>query len=113
MASFATAVAVVPFTVDRDSYDESREARVAITEIPGSDDFYADRAGKKPLQLKFGVLVANATDWGAFMGLVGESGTLSIEGLDSHAAILMSLGRNIPFLDSQSKAQASFLVTDV
>lgn len=113
MASFTTATISIPFTADRDDYTESRQARVAVQEIPGGDTFYADRAGRGPMNVKFSLLLANATDYGALFGQVERPGTLVIEGLDSHAVILMSVSAPVPFLGGQRKASAEFLITDV
>ena len=107
MASFGP----VSFTVDVDAYEEKREARVAIQEIPGGDTFYVDRAGRRPLFWSFGILLANFGGWAALNSLIGTSATLSIELNDSHTATLMSLSRPGPQVDGQTRASAEFLIT--
>lgn len=91
---------------------EGREARVAVQDIPGGDTFYVDMAGRQPLRLSFDAVVQNATVWGQFNTAVGQQGTLAVDGLDTHQAVLMSVNRAAPLPDGQSKATVEFLVTD-
>lgn len=114
MATFTTSLASVTFTVESSSYDEKRDAKVAVTDIPGGDVFYVDRAGRGPLRVSFGILVANSTIWGTLNSalILGQSGTLSIEGLDSHTATLVATGRPAAAQDGQILGSAEFLITD-
>ena len=108
MASFGA----VSFTVDTDSFQESRDARVTLVEIPGGDGFYVDRAGRSPLKLNVNVLLANESAWGALNALLGQEQSLVIETLNTHDAVLMSVSRPAPAADGQVRGTANFLITD-
>lgn len=108
MASFGG----VTFIVDTDSFQESRDGRVNIVEIPGGDTFYVDRAGRSPLKLSLSILLPDASAWGTLTSLIGQEQTLSVETLDTHLAVLMSASRSAQNLDGTSKASVSFVVTN-
>lgn len=108
MASFGG----VSFVVDTDGFQESREGRVSIVEIPGGDTFYVDRAGRSPLKLNLDVLLPDAGSWGTLNSLIGQEQTLNVETLDSHLAVLMSVSRPAPQLDGTTKATVQFIVTN-
>ena len=108
MASFG----IVPFTVDTDSFQESRDARVSVIEIPAGDRFWVDRAGRSPLKLSISILLPNSSAWGTLNTLLGTEQPLVIETLDTHAAVLMTLTRPAPQIDDQVKASATFIITD-
>lgn len=112
MASFVSGSVIVTFTADADAYSEKREGRVAVQEIPGGDSFYVDRAGRRPLSLSVGLLLPNATAVGQLESVIAESGTLAIDGLDTHTAVLMSLTISDRYNDGQARGAAEFLVTD-
>lgn len=102
----------ITFTADGGDFEESREARVAVQDIPGGDTFYADRAGRAPLKWRLGILLPDGTAWGALNSSIGQQSSLSVETLDSHTAILMRVSRPSPFLDGQVRANVEFLITD-
>jgi len=102
----------VAFTVILDSFQESREARVAVTEIPGGDNFYVDLAGRSPLKLNVNIVMDNASVWGSLNGMIGQEQTLSIETLDTHTAVLMTVSRPAPELDGTVTGTATFLITN-
>jgi hypothetical protein len=112
VATFTSGPVTVTFTSDSDAFSEKREARVAVQEIPGGDTFYVDRAGRRPLNWSVGMLLANATVYGQLNSRIAETGTLTIETLDTHAVVLMSVGRPSPQADGQTRCSAEFLVTD-
>jgi hypothetical protein len=112
MATFTSGAVTVTFTSDNDAFNEKREARVAVQEIPGGDAFYVDRAGRRPLNWNVGMLLANATAYGQLNSRINETGTLTIETLDSHAVVLMSVGRPSPEIDGRTRCSAEFLITD-
>lgn len=112
MATFIAGAVSVSFTVDRESLQEKREGRVAVQEIPGGDNFYVDRAGRRPLSWSFGLLLESATAWGQLNSAIGEVGTITVELLDPHTAVLMSLTRPAAELDGRTRASAEFLITD-
>lgn len=103
----------VSFLEDAGNYTETRPGRVAVQEIPGGDNFYVDRAGRRPLTWNVGMVLANDTAWGALNALIAQSATLSIGTLTSHTATLMSLTRPAPQPNGQARATAEFLITDV
>lgn len=108
MASFGT----VSFTADRQGFQESRDARTAIIEIPGGDNFYVDMAGRSPLKISVNCLLADAGAWGALNSLLGLERVLTIETLNTHNAVLMSLTRPAPQIDGQVQSTANFVITD-
>lgn len=112
MATFTSGPVTITFTSDADAFSEKREARVAVQEIPGGDSFYVDRAGRRPLNWSVGMLLASSSVYGQLNSRVQETGTLSIETFDSHAVVLMSVGRPSPQIDGQTRCSAEFLVTD-
>lgn len=112
MSTFAAPGATVTFDALYGDYEESRAARVAIQEIPGGDVAYADQAGRSPLRWKMQMAVDNETTWGALNAVLGEEGTLSVDTLTAHTAILMSVSRRAPYLDGTTVATAEFLITD-
>jgi hypothetical protein len=112
MSTFAAPSATVTFDTDGDKYDERHEARVAILEIPGGNNFYADLAGKKPATWSVGMVLQNGTVWGQLNATLGQEGTLNIDTLDSHNAILMSVSRPAPQPNGQTRCTADFLITD-
>jgi hypothetical protein len=101
----------VTFTVDGATFQERREGRVAIQEIPGGDNFFVDRAGRRPLFWSFGLVVANATDWGTLHTKIGVSGTLAVELHDSETATLLSLTAPTTQVDGQQRGNAEFVIT--
>lgn len=113
MATFVSGATVVTFGVSSDDYQEQRTGRVAVQEIPGGDAFYVDLAGRGPLSWRFTLDLANATLWGLLNTLIAQQGVLSIDTLDVHEAVLMSLSREAPKPDGRMLAQAEFLITDV
>ena len=108
MASFGG----VTFTVDRDGFQESREGRVTVVEIPGGDNFYVDMAGRGPQKLNVDILLPDASAWATLTTLLGQQQTLSIETLDTHLAVLLNVTRPAPQIDGTTKATASFVITD-
>lgn len=113
MPSFTTSVIGVVFEfADGGDFQESRDARVAVQEIPGGDNFFVDRGGRSPSRIQFTAVLLNETIWGALNSALGLDGTLSLESLDSHAAILTKVSRPAPFSDGQVKASVEFLITD-
>lgn len=98
--------------MDSEGFDEKREARVAVQEIPGGDAFYVDLAGRSPQRINGRIMLANATAWGQLTAVLGTEATLQIDTLDSHTAVLLSLGRPAPELDGRVTATAEFLITD-
>ena len=112
MSSFAAPGATVTFEALYGDYEESRAARVAIQEIPGGDTAYADQAGRSPLRWKMTMAIADESAWGALNAVLGEEGTLSVDTLNTHSAILMSVSRRAPYLDGTTVASAEFLITD-
>lgn len=112
MASFNTSTVSVSFTGDGSDFEESREAKVAIQDIPGGDTFYADRGGRGPLRWRLGAVLLNSTVWGQLNSVVGDEGSLNVETFDGHTAILMRVSRPVPFADAQVKCSVEFLITD-
>jgi len=112
VSTFATSSVTVTFTADGSNMSEKREARAQVQDIPGADAFYVDLAGRGPLTLTVGMVLANSTAWGQANVAVGQQGTLAIDGLDTHQAVLMSVNRPAPMPDGQTKATADFLITD-
>lgn len=107
MASFGA----VSFTVDGSTFQERRDGRVAIQEIPGGDDYFVDRAGRRPLFWSFGLVLANTTDFGTLNTLIGTSATLTVELHSAETATLMSLSAPTTQVDGQQRATAEFVVT--
>jgi hypothetical protein len=112
MSTFATGTVTVTFDTDADKYDEKRPARVAIQEIPGGDTFYVDRAGRSPLTVTVGMVLANATEYGRLNTALAQQGSLAIDTLDTHSAVLMNVSRPAPEIDGRTRATAEFLITD-
>jgi hypothetical protein len=112
MSTFSAPGATVTFEALYGDYEESRAARVAIQEIPGGDDIFVDTAGRSPLRWKMQMALDNETVWGALNAVIGQAGTLSVDTLTSHAAILLSASRRAPYLDGTTVATAEFLITD-
>lgn len=112
MASFSSAAGSVDFETDGDKYTEQREGRVTVQEIPGGDAFYVDRAGRKPQSLTVGMILLNNSAYGTLTAAVGEEGTLTIDSLDSHTVVLMSVSRPAPQVDGRTQATADFIVVD-
>jgi hypothetical protein len=110
--SFISSAASVSFTIDREGYSEQREARAAMQEIPGGDEFTLDLAGRQPHKLSGKILLASATAWGALNAALGTVGTLAIDTLDPHDAVLMSVSREAPYVDGQISATVDFTITD-
>lgn len=108
MASFGA----VSFTVETDSFQESREGRVTVVEIPGGDSFYVDLAGRSPLKTTLSIILADLTAWGALNALLGTEASLVVETLTTHSAALLSLSRQAQQVDGQIKATAQFVITD-
>lgn len=108
MSSFAG----VGFEALYGDYEETRGARVAIQEIPGGDVAYADLAGRMPLRWKMQLWIENESVWGALNAALGTQGTLAVDTLNSHEAILLSVSRRAPYLDGTTVATAEFLITD-
>lgn len=102
----------VTFETDAEQFNESREARVAVQEIPGGDTFYVDRAGRSPLKWTVGMLLPNGASYGSLNAVLGTQGELSISGLDIHQAVLMRVSRPAPEIDGQTRATAEFLIVD-
>lgn len=103
----------ISFTADGGNFEESREGRVAIQEIPGGDFFYVDRGGRSPQHIRMDVVLEDASAWGALNAAIGDEGTLTIDSLDTHSAVLMRVSRSAPFADNQVKASVEFLITDI
>jgi hypothetical protein len=101
----------VTFIVDGGTFEERREARVAIQEIPGGDSYYVDRAGRRPLFWRFGLVLATFSVWSTLNTKLGVSGTLDVELQGSLTATLMSLSAPTSQVDGQKRATAEFLVT--
>src|SRR6478735_1799644 len=101
----------IAFTVITDGFQESREGRVGITEIPGGDLFYVDLAGRAPPKLTVNIVLANYTLWSAMNALLGQEQTLIVDTLNTHLAVLMSVTRPAPEVDGQIQATASFVIT--
>lgn len=113
MSSFAGGSFSVTFTVQRDSFAESRQGRVAVQEIPGGDEFFVDLGGRSPLTIKLKAIIPDATSWGALNGAIGTEGLLAIDTLDSHQAVLMNAQRDAPYgPDGQMSANLEFIVVD-
>lgn len=112
MSSFSNGSVSIDFTVDRTSFSEQREARAEIQEIPGSDEFTVDLAGRQPHRLSAKITLANAAAWGALNSAIGTVGLLQIDTLDSHEVVIMSLGRDAPYLGGQVSANIEVLITD-
>src|SRR5215510_11324676 len=104
MSSFNSGTASISFTFDANGFSDGREARVAVQEIPGGDEFFVDMAGRSPQSISGTIVVANATAWGQLNALVGTQGTLAIDTLDSHEAVLMNVSRDAPLPDGQMTA---------
>lgn len=103
----------VSFIVEADDYSEHRTGRVAIQEIPGGDTFYVDRGGRGPMFVDVTVLLQSLTLLGSLMTQLGQSGSLRVDGRDTHDATLMEVGGPAQQIDGQTKATLKFLVTDV
>lgn len=101
----------ITFVVDGESFNERREGRVAIQEIPGGDDYFVDRAGRRPLFWSFGMLLDSFSDWSTFNTLLGTSGTLVVELQGSQTATLMSLSAPTSQVDGKKRANAEFVIT--
>jgi hypothetical protein len=112
MSSFSSGAVNVTFTVASDGFSEQREARAATQEIPGGDEFTLDLAGRQPHQISVKAILPNATAWGAINAAVGTTGSLQIDTLDTHDAVVMSVSRDAPYLDGQMSASIAFLITD-
>lgn len=112
MPTFSTAVATIAFDSVGDGFNESRDARVAVQEIPGGDEFYVDRAGRSPLNWTVAMLLASSAAYGQLNAALGQEGTLSVSPLDTHTAVLMKVSRSSPQADGQTRATAEFLITD-
>jgi len=112
MSSFVSGSITVSFTMDREGFSEQRDARVATQEIPGGDEFTLDLAGRQPHKISGKVYLANATAWGALNSAVGTVGSLQVDTLDTHQAVLMSVSREAPYVDSQVSATVAFIITD-
>ncbi len=112
MSSFTNGSVNVLFTMDRESFSEQRDARVATQEIPGGDEFTVDLAGRQPHKLSGKIIMADSTAWGALNAALGTTGSLQIDTLDTHSVVLMSVSREAPYVDSQISASVSFLITD-
>lgn len=112
MASFTTSSVSASFTADGNDFQESREARVGIQEIPGGDVFFADRAGRSPLKWSLSVVLLNDTVWGQLNAALGSEGTLAVESLDTHTAVLMKVSRPVPSMTGEVRATVEFLITD-
>jgi hypothetical protein len=108
MASFAG----ISFDVDGADYSESRESRTTIQDIPGGDVFYVDLAGRGQLKITLSILLDDAGAYGALNGQLGNQGSLAIDTLDGHQAVLTKVGRAVPYPSGQVVATAEFLVTD-
>jgi hypothetical protein len=108
MASFGA----VSFVAGIDSFQENREGRVTIIEIPGGDNFYVDLAGRTPLKLNLNILLASLGAWATLNTLLGTEASLVVETLDTHDAVLMSLSRPAQQPDGQTIATAQFVITD-
>jgi|SRR6185503_12330900 len=111
MSTFASGAVTVTFDADAADYEESREGRVAVVEIPGGDDFYVDRAGRRPLTWTVSMVLPNRTALGQLHSVVGQSGTLAIDTLDSHTATLMRISNPPPMVDGRVRASTEFLIT--
>lgn len=112
MSAFSSGSINVSFTMDRESFSEQRDARVATQEIPGSDQFTVDLAGRQPHKLSGKIILADATAWGALNSALGAVGSLQIDTLNTHQAVLMSASREAPYVDNQISATVSFVITD-
>lgn len=112
MATFSSSAGTVEFTGDYNNYQENREARVAIQEIPGGDVFVADLGGRSPMKISVGMVLLNASVYGLLNASLGLLGTLAIESLDTHDAILMKVSKSQTFADGQILATADFTITD-
>jgi hypothetical protein len=108
MASFAG----VSFDANADDYQETRDSRTSIQDIPGGDTFYVDLAGRGQLKISMTVLLDDNGAYGALNGQLGHEGSLSIETLDGHSAVLTKVGRAQPYPSGQVKASIEFLVVD-
>lgn len=112
MPTFATAAVTVTFESIGDGFNESRDARVAVQEIPGGDAFYVDRAGRGPLNWTVAMFLASSAAYGQLNAALGQEGTLSVSPLDTHSAVLMKVSRPSPLGDGRTRATAEFLITD-
>jgi hypothetical protein len=112
MSSFVNGTVNVTFTVDRDGFSEQRDARTSVQEIPGGDEFTLDLAGRQPHKLSAKVTLSSETSWGAMNAALGTVGSLQIDTLTTHEAVLMSVSREAPYLDGQVSANVDFLITD-
>lgn len=113
MSSFSSGSVLVTFTfVDREGFSETRDARVATQEIPGGDEFTVDLAGRQPHKVSTKVILPDATSWGALNAAVGTVGSLQIDTLDTHQAVVMSVSREAPYVDGKISATVAFLITD-
>jgi len=108
MASFAG----VQFVVNSDNYSESRTGRVSVQEIPGSSNFYVDTAGRGPMYVSMEVLLQNVSLLGALMANLGNQGSLSVEGRDSHTAILMEVTGAAQAANDMLTANLKLLIMD-
>jgi hypothetical protein len=112
MSSFTAPGATVTFVAVAGDYEETREARVAIQEIPGGDEFTIDQGGRVPLRWRVVMLLENESVWGALNAVLGQLGTVNIDGLTGHEAVLLSASRRAPYPDGQTIANAEFIITD-
>jgi len=112
MSSFVSSAVNVSFTMDREGFSEQRDARVATQEIPGGDEFTVDLAGRQPHKISAKIILENATAWGAMNTALGTVGSLQIDTLDTHDAVLMSVSREAPYVDGRISATVNFVITD-
>lgn len=112
MAAFISGAVSVTFTVDRDGFSEQRDARAAIQEIPGGSEFTVDLAGRQPHKLTVKAIFLNEAAWGAINSALGTVGSLQVDTLNTHNALLMSASREAPYLDGQVSANIDFVITD-
>jgi hypothetical protein len=112
MSSFSSGSVNVTFTVDRESFSEQRDARVATQEIPGGNEFTVDLAGRQPHKISVKAILPNETSWGAMNSALGTTGSLQIDTLNTHDVVVMSVSRDAPYIDGQISASIAFLVTD-
>lgn len=112
MSSFSASGGTINFTAVSGDYEETRAARVAVQEIPGGDEFTVDLAGRSPLRWKIQMHIENDSAWGALNAVLGQAGSLNVDTLDGHAAVLINVSRRAPYLDGTTLATGEFLITD-
>ena len=113
MSSFTTATRSVDLgTVIVESFQEARPGNVNVQTIPGGDNFYVDLGGRGPQTLTFQALLDGSSTFDSLIACVGQYGTLVVDNVSTHAAILQHVQRQAPNLDGSMYATLTMLLTD-